>query len=129
MDDNEDGRPRGLPLALDPNAESASDTEPAFIAKPAGAPAYYGFLILKDVVVEGFTFVAPDNSRAGIVWEVASKSHLTQIRSFEKNRWGVYEVAFTHPMRNREDARINLQWLVPFLRPKWQEWKDTFSPS
>jgi hypothetical protein len=52
---NEDGRPKGLPLALDPKAASASNAEPAFIARPAGAPVYHGFVVLEDVVVDGFT--------------------------------------------------------------------------
>ncbi len=42
---HEDGRPQGLPLALDPIAKSASTTELAFIAKPAGTPLYHGFLL------------------------------------------------------------------------------------
>jgi hypothetical protein len=48
--------PKGRPLALDPLGESASQTEPAFIARPAGAPVYHGFEVLSDVVVGGFTF-------------------------------------------------------------------------
>lgn len=80
---------KGRPLAVDPNTASDSPTERALIARPAGAPVYHGFQVLEDVVVEGFTFgkitdfeaeprqegdafvVAPDNSRAGLVWEVA----------------------------------------------------------
>jgi hypothetical protein len=82
--DNMKKQPNGRPLAVDPNATSSSSTEPAFIAKPAGAPVYRGFQVLEDVVVEGFTFgkitdfeaepcqegdafvVAPDNSRVGL---------------------------------------------------------------
>ena len=48
-------RPVGHPIALDPLAQSASQTEPAFIARPEGAPVYHGFQILSDVVVDGFT--------------------------------------------------------------------------
>ncbi|MGB8661499.1 MAG: hypothetical protein WA621_19745 [Candidatus Acidiferrum sp.] len=80
---------KGRPLAVDPNTASDSPTERALIARPAGAPVYHDFQVLEDVVVEGFTFgkitdfeseprqegdafvVAPDNSRAGLVWEVA----------------------------------------------------------
>jgi hypothetical protein len=39
-------QPKGRLLAVDPNATSASRTEPAFIAKPAGAPVYRGFQVL-----------------------------------------------------------------------------------
>jgi hypothetical protein len=44
--------PTGRPLALDPFAESGSQTVPAFIARPAGAPVYHGFEVLNDVVLE-----------------------------------------------------------------------------
>ena len=82
---------------LDPFAQSGSQTEPAFIARPAGAPVYHGFGVLNDVVVGGFTFgkitdfeikpcnegdafvVAPDNSRAGLVWEISDKSYFQEI--------------------------------------------------
>jgi hypothetical protein len=47
---------KGRPLAVDHNATSASRTEPAFIARPAGAPVYHGFQVLEDVTVEGFAF-------------------------------------------------------------------------
>jgi hypothetical protein len=46
--------PTGRPLAIDPDAESARPGEPAFIARPEGAPVYYGFPILDDVEVDGF---------------------------------------------------------------------------
>jgi hypothetical protein len=47
--------PVGRPLAVDPLAQAASQTEPAFVARPPGAPVYHGFPILGDVVVDGFT--------------------------------------------------------------------------
>jgi hypothetical protein len=142
--EDDSGSPKGLPLALDPQAKSASSTEPAFIARPNGAPVYYGFKVLEDVVVEGFTFgtitdfelepadegdafvIAPDGSRAGIVWQISPESNFEQIIPFEANRWGVYSVAFAHPMRNREGARLNLKSLVSQLRTKWEEWKANY---
>ena len=39
-----DDVPKGRPLAIDVTAQSASPTEPGFIARPAGAPVYYGWL-------------------------------------------------------------------------------------
>jgi hypothetical protein len=83
--------PRGLPLAVDPNAVSAAPDAPAFVTPPAGAPAYYGFVVLPDVCIDGFTLgkitdfeaepsdygdgfvVAPDDSRCGLVWEISKK--------------------------------------------------------
>ena len=43
----------GKPLAVDRHAASASPTEPAFVARPSGAPVYHGFRVLEDVTVEG----------------------------------------------------------------------------
>ena len=79
---------KGLPIAMDASAQSTSADRPAFLAKPNGAPVYHGFRILEDVNVDGFTLgvitdfevepavygdafvVAPDGSRAGLVWEI-----------------------------------------------------------
>jgi len=85
---------KGRPMAIDPEAASASVDGPAFLNPPDGARVYHGFPILKDVVVAGFSLgkitdfeaehcesgdafvVAPDNSRAGIVWEVSNEPSL-----------------------------------------------------
>jgi hypothetical protein len=48
-------KPKGRPVAIDPNAVSAEPGTPAFVCPPAGAPVYYGFPILADVSVGGFT--------------------------------------------------------------------------
>jgi hypothetical protein len=50
-----DDVPKGRPLAIDATAQSAWRTEPPFIARPEGAPVYYGFVVLDDVIVDGFT--------------------------------------------------------------------------
>jgi len=132
---------QGRPLALDPLAESSSPNEPAFIAKPAGAPVYHGFEVLSDVVVGGFTFgkitdfeietcnegdafvIAPDNSRAGLVWEVSDKNYFHEVCAPEVGRWGVWGVAFPNPMTTRENVRKNLDAILPELRKRWEEWR------
>jgi hypothetical protein len=137
-----DSRPELNRLMAD--AHSASRTEPAFIAKPAGAPVYYGFQVLEDVVVEGFTFgkitdfeaepcqegdaflVAPDNSRAGLVWEVADKISASQISPLEPDRWGVWAVSFPYQMNSRENVRRNLELILPILKEKWNDWRGKF---
>jgi hypothetical protein len=134
--------PIGLPLALDPKASSASATEPAFIAPPAGAPVYYGFAVLDDVNIDGFVFgkitdfeaepsnygdafvVAPDNSRAGLVWEISDNQYFTEVRPIEDGRWGVWAVSFQLPMTNRENVRRNLELIVPTLKQKWEQWRN-----
>jgi hypothetical protein len=135
----------GRPVAFDPSAGSASPTEPGFIAPPLGAPVYHGFQILNDVVVQGFTLgkitdfeseqcdegdsfvIAPDGSRCGLVWEVSGKSYFGEICPLEPERWGVWGVSFTHAMTNRENARKNLESILPQLRQRWDEWRRRFS--
>lgn len=135
---------KGLPLKLDAAALSASDQEPAFIARPAAAPVYHGFLVLDDVVVEGFTLgvitdfedtatdhgdafvIAPDGSRAGLVWELSDPPYFQQVRHLETGRWGVWGVGFSAPMRSRSDAARNLAAILPRLREKWEEWKRLY---
>lgn len=129
-------------MALDPLAKSASQTEPAFIARPGGAPVYYGFQILSDVVVDGLTFgkisdfeaepclegdafvVAPDNSRAGLVWEVSEDSYFREICPTDSVRWGVWGVSFPHGMTSHENVRKNLEHVLPQLKKRWHEWRE-----
>ena len=79
-----------------------------------------------DVVVEGFTFgaitdfesqpsdegdafvIAPDNSRAGLVWTVSMKPLFSQICAPERDRWGVWDVAFPNEMTSRENIKAKL---------------------
>jgi hypothetical protein len=52
-DESKNSNPQvGHPLAVDPFAQSASPTEPPFIARSKGAPVYHGFPILSDVVAK-----------------------------------------------------------------------------
>jgi hypothetical protein len=133
--------PTGRSLALDPLAKSGSQTEPAFIARPAGAPVYHGFDVLGDVVVGGFTFgaitdfeselrnegdafvVAPDNSRAGLVWEISDKPYFQEISAPEAQRWGVWGVSFPNAMTSRENVRKNLESILPEPKKHWEEWR------
>jgi hypothetical protein len=138
--------PKGRRLAIDATAQSASPTEPAFIARPDGAPVYYGFVVLDDVNVDGFTLgnitdweaepceagdafvIAPDGSRAGLVWEVFDPPYFQEVRSIETGRWGVWGVGFRLPMSSRENARRNLESVLPELKLQWAEWKSRFKP-
>jgi hypothetical protein len=108
--------------------------------RPAGAPVYHGFEVLNDVVVEGFTFgkitdfeiepcdegdafvVAPDNTRAGLVWEISDKSYFQEISAPEAERWGVWGASFPNAMTSRENVRKNLESILPELKERWEEW-------
>ena len=140
----EQEKPTGRPLALDPAAESVARNQPAFIAPPAGAPAYFGFQVMEDVVVEGFTLgkisdfeaepstegdafvIAPDGSRAGLVWEVSETTYFEQVCPLEPRRWGVWAVSFPFAMDGRDNARRNLEFILPQLSEEWQRWRDKF---
>jgi hypothetical protein len=137
----------GRPLAVDPNARSASAAEPAFIARPDGAPVYHGFVVLDDVTVDGFTLgkitdweaepcetgdafvIAPDESRAGLVWEVCDPPYFREVLKIEADRWGVWGVGFDLPMNSRTNARKNLESILPELKLRWAEWKSRFNHS
>ena len=130
---------QGLPLSLDADAKSASRDLPAFLARPQSEPVYHGFQVLEGVEVDGFRLgtisalgpadygdafiVAPDGARAGLVWQVGNRQEAHQIRPFEPGRWGVWSLDLPSPMRSIDDARRNLEALVPRVREKWEAWR------
>ena len=138
---DETERLEGRLLATDDTASSASESLPGFLAKPPGAVVYHGFRVLADVVVDGFTLgaitdfeaepttegdsfvIAPDNSRAGLVWEVSTIQTFERICAETDDRWGVWAVSFPFPMNNRKNARANLATIVPLLKPAWEAWR------
>ena len=133
--------PVGHRLAIDETAESLSADAPAFVAKPPGAPVYHGFRVLSDVVIDGFTFgtitdfeaepatvgdafvIAPDGSRAGLVWEVSPEDTFAMVCPETDDRWGVWAVSFPLPMSCRQNAALNLEHLISRLKPKWESWR------
>ena len=122
---------RGRPVALDDKAARASRSDPAFVARPAGAPAYHGFVVLEDVVVDGFTLgkitdfeaetcatgdgfvIAPDGSRGGLIWEVNGTRYFQEVCALDLERWGVWSVGLPFPMTSRDNARKNLAAVLP----------------
>ncbi|MGJ5814894.1 hypothetical protein [Paludibaculum fermentans] len=81
-----------------------------FEAEPAG----YG-----DAFV-----IAPDNSRAGLVWEVSEAQVFEQVCAATEDRWGVWAVTFPLPMTSRDNVARNLASIVVQLKVKWETWKD-----
>ena len=67
--------------------------------------------------------VAPDDSRAGLVWEISDSRYFTEVCPIEDRRWGVWAVSFQLPMSDRENARRNLESILPMLKQKWDEWR------
>jgi hypothetical protein len=124
----------GIPLRLDAEAESASDSLPAFLARPVGKPVYHGFVIVPESLLNGWVFgtisqfrnpdgydfgdafvVAPDNTRAGLVWCVG-EFPIEEILPPDDSRWGVYSIAFATPIRTTEDFIRSCWSVLPDLQ-------------
>ena len=121
---------KGRRIITDPNAESSEADKPAFIARPEGAPVYHGFGIVEESNTNGWLFgaiteyigeqygdgfvVAPDGSRAGLVWEVGP-GEFSLILEPEPERWGVYAVWFPKAMHSTDDMVSNFRAVLPAL--------------
>jgi hypothetical protein len=143
-EENKPATPTGRPLAVDHTAASTSQHEPGFIARPSNAPVYHGFQILTDVAINGFIFgkitdfdaepceygdafvVAPDDSRAGLVWKVSDKYLFEEICPLEPSRWGVWGVSFMRAMTSHDNVRKNLDSILPELKKRWHEWRRIY---
>jgi len=127
-------RPKSRPLKLDDTAVSASAELPAFLARPEGAPVYHGFPIVTETMTDGWYFgaiteyahpdgcdsgdafvVAPDGSRAGLVWDVG-EGELTEICAPEAGRWGVYRIWFPRVVRTTDDLVVCFRAVLPQLQ-------------
>ena len=131
---NEDP-PKGQRARLDEAAESADPELPAFIARPPGAPVYHGFPLLENSECEGFVFgtitqpqdaewgdayvVAPNGSRAGIVWAIG-RGAPTIVSAPDEGRWGVYGFYFEGPIRSDADLVARLHSVIPALRAHYK---------
>jgi hypothetical protein len=152
MDGSDERRPGGIPLRLDPEAGSADPSLPGFLARPDGAPVYHGFPLLEGSrTPDGWCFgtisdpnrpeeldwgdafvVAPDGSRAGIVWEV-DEGKLEVILPPDEGRWGVYGLGLARPVRGDGELVEQLRGWLPELRRLHGEWQasrgDRATPS
>jgi hypothetical protein len=135
MDRMEDHQ--GKPLRLDANAASASPDLPAFLSRPADAPVYHGFMIVPETWTDGWVFgtiseyadpngcewgdafvVAPDGSRAGIMWSVGERK-TSIVCPPDAQRWGVYGVGFPKMVRTTADFVECCRAVLPELKAIW----------
>jgi len=126
--------PDGKAIRTDPGAPSADPALPAFLARPAGAPVYHGFPVVEETRTDGWCYgaitdfedpngcetgdgfvVAPDGSRAGLVWTVGSFPTET-VCDPDPERWGVYAVAFARAVCNVADLVACFRDVLPELR-------------
>ncbi len=142
MDRPSDGDFEGIPLRRDLDAESADPPSPAFLDRPEGAPVYHGFPLLEESrTADGWCFgtisdfesadgldwgdafvVAPDDSRAGLVWEVGP-AELAVLDPPDDDRWGLYHLGFAREVHNRQELIEQLQQWLPELRRLHGEWR------
>ena len=127
----------GKKIRYDANAASADATVPGFLARPTGAPVYYGFPIVPETMTDGWLYgaitefesakhqtegdgfaVAPDGSRAGLVW-ATDTADFYEILPPDKERWGVYGVRFIRPVSNLDDLIVNFRAILPKLRERF----------
>jgi hypothetical protein len=130
----------GHSLRSDSAAMSSKRPAPAFVAPPPDAPVYYGFPILEQSLthdwrlgvisdpsdvgadgdyLDGFV-VAPDGSRAGLVWEHAA-TEIREILAPEAGRWGVYSVPLPLGLKGDEDLIAAFRQLLPQLEALWNK--------
>jgi|SRR5580704_13767780 hypothetical protein len=132
--------PRGLPLAVDPCAKSASGAEPAFLNRPVDAPAYHGFQVLRDVEVEGsFSERSPilnlnrltRGMRSSLLPTTVAPGWFGRFPTESASRrfssrcgaMGCLGGFVFHPMSDRGNVKRNLEAILPRLKLKWEEWK------
>ena len=94
---------------------------------------YHGFPIIEETRTDGWRFgaiteyedpagcdsgdgfvVAPDDSRAGLVWDVGA-GQISQISPPDAGRWGVYQVWFPKPIFSTNDLVQNFRIVLPEL--------------
>jgi len=134
-------QPQGKPLRLDPDAVSADPALPAFLARPADAPVYHGFPMVEEsrtpddwcfgVISDpdcpdgrdwGDAFVvAPDNSRAGLIWHVGPAALEVSLEP-DASRWGVYAVGIPRAVHSQAELVEQLRAWLPELRQRHAAW-------
>jgi hypothetical protein len=90
--------------------DSANPELPAFLARPQGAPVCHGFPVIDGAVASGFRLgmitdflseparegdayvIAPDGSRAGLVWESGYGPYFEEVRAPDQGRRGGTEL-------------------------------------
>jgi hypothetical protein len=127
----------GKPLRLDASARSESPGLPAFLARPADARVYHGFMIVEESLIDGWVFgtisdyedpagcewgdafvIAPDGARAGIVWQV-DEFEPQVVCPPDTGRWGVYGFAYPTAIRTTADFVKMCHSFLPELQRRY----------
>lgn len=146
MDNPSERRPEPSPSRLDHGAESADPLLPAFLARPEDAPVYHGFPLLESSRTgDGWCFgtisdpdseegcewgdafvVAPDGSRAGIIWQVGAPVMETACQA-DSQRFGVFSLGIERPVHDEDDLVEQLGVWLPELRRRHDQWRASFA--
>lgn len=100
---------------------------------------YHGFPIVPETETDGWFYgaitecldangceegdayvVAPDGTRAGLVWEVGYQ-RIDEVCAPSADRWGVYAVGFVRPVRTLDDLIFNFRQILPDLKRKHEQ--------
>ncbi len=128
---------KAIALRIDPEAATADPAQPAFVARPRGAPVYHGFPVLSGSETDGWFIgiitepnssepqssgdayvVAPDGSRAGLIWDLECPE-FEEVCAPDPERWGVYSVRFPHTVRSEDDLIHNFQQVLHLLKAQY----------
>lgn len=130
---NREKVPRSAPMTLDESAATAKPDLPAFLAPPAGAPAYHGFPLVPSTTIDGWIYgtisrhvpgpvdfgdgfvQAPDGSRAGIVWQLGTGDPYV-ISPPNQGRWGVNGLYAAIPIDTEGDLHELFNSWLPHLK-------------
>ncbi|WP_350278332.1 hypothetical protein [Kribbella sp. HUAS MG21] len=80
------------------------------------------FLAQPDTYGDAYV-IAPDGSRAGLVWQSETAERFEEAEAPDDRTWGVWSVGLPLPMRSAADARKYLEALLPELRRRWELWR------
>jgi hypothetical protein len=101
-----------------------------------GSSIYHGFVVVPETFTDGWCLgvitdfedpagctggdafvVAPDGSRAGLLWEVGD-APLEEMLPPDSAGWGAYAIGFPHPTRNVADLVTDFRAVLPQLRAR-----------
>ncbi len=79
---------------------------------------------LSEPALEGDAYVvAPDGSRAGLVWQSGCAPYFEEVLARDEGQWGVWAAGLPLPMSTEDEARNYLAALLPQLRSRWGSWR------
>ncbi|KRF58742.1 3-deoxy-8-phosphooctulonate synthase [Bacillus sp. Soil745] len=66
----------------------------------------------------------PDGTRAGVIWQIEDQVKFTMEIKPEKDRWGVYNIWFTHPIKTIDDIIEQFNIYLPYFKEAYRKAKS-----